>query len=152
MGPKIRQYTGDSRGHWEGNTLVVEITNINDQQDGGRFIPSQTTAVYPGSGETLRVTERYTRVDADTIEYRYTINDPETFTRPFTVLREWTRDDGFALAPGMCHENNEGLAGILAAARADEAWAVAYAEAEAVNRQRRLEEMKAEWAEGNKSR
>ena len=68
------------------------------------------------------------------------------------MLREWTRDDGFALVPGMCQENNEGLAGILAAARADEAWAVAYAEVEARNRQRRLEEMKAEWAEGNKSR
>ena len=153
LGPKIRQYTGDSRGHWEGNTLVVEITNINDQQDGGRFIPSQTTTLYPGSGETLRVTQRYTRVDADTIEFSYTVNDPETYTRPYTVLREWTRDDGFALTAGLCHENNEGLAGILAAARTDEQWAVAYAEAEAVNRQRRLEEMRAEWAaEGHEGR
>jgi hypothetical protein len=152
LGPKIRQWTGVSRGHWEGNTLVIETTNINDQQDGGRFIPSQTTAHYPGSGETLRVTERYTRLDADTIEHRYTINDPETFVRPYTILREWTRDDKFAMAPGVCHENNDGLVGVFAAGRADEAWSLRYTEAEQRNRQRRLEEMKAEWAERNESR
>ena len=153
LGPKIRQWTGVSRGHWEGNTLVVETTNINDQQDGGRFIPSQTTAHYPGSGETLRVTERYTRVDSDTIEHRHTTNDPETFIRPYTKLREWTRDDKFAMAPGVCHENNDGLVGVFSAGRADEAWSLRYTEAEQRNRLQRLEEMKAEWAaERNESR
>lgn len=153
LSPKIRQYMGDARGHWEGSTLVVEITNMNDYQDGGRYIPSQTTTLYPGTGLTLKLTERYTRVDADTIEYSYTVNDPETYVRPYTVLRDWTRDDSFAMAPGVCHENNDGLAGILAAGRADEAWALKYAEAEARNRLRRLEEMKAEWTESkNESR
>ena len=152
LGPKIRQYKGDSRGHWEGNTLVVEITHVNDQQDGGRFIPNQETALYPGSGETLRVIERYTRVDADTLEVRYTVDDPETFIRPFTVLREWTRDDHFAMAPGICHENNDGIAGIIAGHRADKQWALDYQKAQALNRQRRLEELKAEWAESKDSR
>ena len=152
LSPKIRQHKGDARGRWEGNTLVVEITNINDQQDGGRFIPSQATGLYPGSGETLRVIQRYTRVDAETLEYRYTVEDPETFVRPFTVLREWTRDDHFEMAPGICHENNDGIAGIIAAHRADKRWAIAYQEAQALNRKRRLEEMKAEWAEWKESR
>jgi hypothetical protein len=143
---KIRQFNGDARGHWEGNTLVVEITNMNAYQDGGRYIPSQTTTLYPGSGLTLTLTERYTRVSADTIEYSYTVNDPDTYVRPYTVLRDWTRDDSFAMAPGVCHENNDGLAGILASARADEAWALKYAEAEAQNRVRRLEEIKTELA------
>jgi hypothetical protein len=152
LSPKIRQHKGDARGRWDGNTLVVEITNINDQQDGGRFIPNQETALYPGSGETLRVTQRYTRVSAETLEYRATVEDPETFTRPFTRLREWTRADKFEVAPGICHENNDGMAGIIAGHRADKAWALAYQEAQAANRKRRLEEMKAEWGESKQSR
>ncbi len=150
LGPKIRQWRGDARGHWEGNTLVVEITNINDQQNGGSLIPSQTTAVFPGSGETLRVIERYTRVSADTVEYRATIDDPETYTRPYTVLHEWTLDDKFFMPPGQCQEGNAGMVGLLMSGRADEQWALDYAAAEQVNRQRRLEEMKAEWAAASK--
>jgi hypothetical protein len=79
------------------STLVVEIGNINDQQDGGRFI-SGTGGAYPGSGETLRVIERYTRVGPDMLEYRYTIIDPEVYVRPYTVLREWVLDNNYAVA------------------------------------------------------
>ena len=152
VGPKIRQWVGDARGHWEGNTLVVEITNINDQQDGGRFIPAHKTSTYLGSGETLRVIERFTRVDADTIEYRYTIDDPEVYTRPYTVLRELTRDDRYAMAPDQCHENNESMAAILAGARADEPWALGLAAERAREHQQRLEELKAEWETWKESR
>jgi hypothetical protein len=152
LGSKIRQWSGDARGHWEGNTLVVEITNINDQQNGGAIIPSQGGALYPGSGTTLRVIERYTRVDADTLEYRYTIDDPKTYTRPYTVLHELTRDDGYKMSPWQCHENNEGLAGILTAGRSDEQAGLAATAADARERKRRLEELKADWAERNKSR
>ena len=94
LSPKIRQWVGEARGHWEGNTLVVETTNINDQQDGGRLLPSHEVGMYPGSGETLRVIERFTWVDADTIEYGYTIDDPEVYTQPYTVRGELTREPG----------------------------------------------------------
>ena len=84
-GPEVDAWLGVQRGHWEGNTLVVETTNINDQQDGGRILPSHETGMHPGSGETLRIIERFTRLDADTLEYRYTVEDPVVYTRPFTV-------------------------------------------------------------------
>ena len=73
IGKDIRQYVGDPRGHWEGNTLVVEVTNFSDKTD------------FRGSRETLRLVERFTRVDADTIAYEVTIDDPTTFTRPWTL-------------------------------------------------------------------
>jgi hypothetical protein len=152
LGPKIRQWLGDARGHWEGNTLVVEITNINDQQNGGALIPSQEQNLYPGSGATLRVIERYTRLDANTLEYRYTIDDPETYTRPYTVLHDLTRDDEYKMSPAQCRENNEGLVGILTAARTDEQGALAATAADVAERKRRLEELKAEWAEWSKGR
>ena len=152
LSPKIRQWVGDRRGHWEGNTLVVETTNINDQQNGGRFVPSHKTSLYPGSGETLRVIERFTRVDADTLEYRYTVEDPEVYTRPYTVLRELTRErDSYTLLPAQCHENNDFMTQMLAGARADEPWAVGLAAERAGEHQQRLEELKAEWAEWDKS-
>ena len=118
-GPKIRQWLGDARGHWDGNTLVVEVTNFNDKQNGPILPAYGEATVYPGSGETLKLIERYTRLDADTIEYRYTVNDPETYTRPYTALNELTRDDRYAMYPAQCHENNN-LGGELANARADE--------------------------------
>ena len=153
LSPKIRQWVGDRRGHWEGNTLVVETRNINDQQDGGRFVPSHKTSLYPGSGETLRVIERFTRVDADTLEYRYTVEDPEVYTRPYTVLRELTRErDSYTLLPTQCHENNDFMTQMLAGARADEPWAVGLAAERAGEHQQRLEELKAEWEALKESR
>ena len=149
-GPQVDAWLGVPRGHWEGNTLVVETTNINDQQDGGRILPSHEVGIHPGSGKTLRVVERFTRLDADTLEYRYTVEDPVVYTRPFTVLRELTRDDGYATFPPQCQENNEGfMLGMLASGQADELGTLAFSREASQRRLRRLEELKAEWAEFN---
>jgi hypothetical protein len=75
----IRQWYGDSRGHWDGNTLVVDVTNFSPKVD------------YRGSRETLHLAERWTRVDADTLEYQVTIDDPKVWTKPWTVKQEFTR-------------------------------------------------------------
>jgi hypothetical protein len=114
----IGQWMGNSRGHWEGKTLVVETTRFN-----GKVRVSQHLAF--GLAEGGRVTERFTRVDADTIDYRFTVDDPATFTKPFTVSSpmEKIQEDLFEYA---CHEGNYAMQGILAGARAqDEAAAEA---------------------------
>jgi hypothetical protein len=103
----IRQWMGDSRGHWEGNTLVVDTTNFTDKTH------------FRGSDRNLHVVERFTRTDADTILYRFTIDDPTAFTKP------WTGEIAMSKAPGIiyeyaCHEGNYSLATMLAAARAEE--------------------------------
>jgi len=160
LGPKIRQYLGEARGRWEGDTLVVETTNVNDQQDGGPMLPvslgvaaliSPETEMYPGSGETLRVIERYRRLDDETIEYRATIEDPAVYTRPYTILHELGRDDAFFEAQYQCHENNEHfMAGILASARADSQTSEDLAR-EAATRWRALfDKLRAEWATWDK--
>jgi hypothetical protein len=105
--PSIRLWTGDPVGHWEGNTLVIETTNFTDKT---RF---------RGSTENLKVIERLTRVDANTISYQFTIDDPATFTKP------WTGELPFVATSGpiyeyACHEGNQSLVDILAGARAEE--------------------------------
>jgi hypothetical protein len=155
LGPKIRQWGGEQRGHWEGNTLVVETTNVNDQQNGGAIIPSRRTPTYPGSGETLRVVERYTRLADGTLEYRYTIDDPETYTRPWTAVYELAWEDPPKMAPlpsTGCHEYNRGVAHFLAGGREQQQLSIEYAEEAARDRQQRLEDLKAEWAEMNTRR
>ena len=153
-GPAIRQWLGDARGHWEGKTLVVEIANFNDKQDGGPIIPSSRNlgTNYAGSGERLRVIERFTPVDPQTLEYRYTIDDPQTYTRPYTVVQELTRDDHYMVLPSQCHEGNDGLAGQLASARADEKGAQENASLFRRERRQRIEDLKAEWASWQNSR
>ena len=107
--PSIRQWMGDSRGRWEGNTLVVETINFDPKTN------------YYGSRDTLHLIERYTRVDENTIDYQFTINDPRTFTRPWTVSRPMTRiTDGVSIFEYACHEGNYAMEGILAGARAQE--------------------------------
>jgi hypothetical protein len=107
----IRQWLGDSRGHWEGNTLVVETTNFNDQPNLFRF---------PASGPTSRVMERFTRVDAEHIDYQFTFEDPATYTRPWTAVLPMTRIAG-PIFEYACHEGNYGLTNILSGARAEDA-------------------------------
>jgi hypothetical protein len=107
VGQNIRQWNGDSRGHWEGNTLVVETTNFNDRV---RFRNST-----PG----VKVTERFTRVSQDAITYTFTIEDPATWTRSWTAEVPMTRTQGPIFEYG-CHEGNYGLANILRAARVEE--------------------------------
>ena len=118
VGPTIRQWLGDSRGRWEGETLVVETTNFTDKTN------------FRGSGAGLHVVERFTRVDADRLDYEFTVDDPTTWTRPWTAawpltsLRSEVGGLDQVAAPHMfeyaCHEGNYGLAGQLAGARAEE--------------------------------
>ena len=110
----VRQWMGDSRGYWDGDTLVVETTNFSDKT--ASFNPSVATAV--GTGTTLRLTERFSRVADDTLLYEYTVDDPNSFTAPFTVALPMKRGDG--MYEYACHEGNYGLLNILAGARAAE--------------------------------
>jgi hypothetical protein len=156
LDPAIRQYRGASRGHWDGNTLVVETTNINDKQDGGAILPAHLGVsgltspepwLYPGTGETLKLTERFTRRDAHTLDYRVTIEDPKVYTRPYTMLLEFQRDDQFFVHQYQCHENNSSMPNILASGRADPQYA---AESAAEVREKwriAWEKLKVDWAQ-----
>jgi hypothetical protein len=104
ISPNIRQWSGDSRGRWEGQTLVVETTNLTDRT---RF---------QGSTEALHVIERFTRVDAETVRYEFTVEDPKTWTRPWTAEIPMMRTEDF-IYEYACHEGNYDLANILRAAR-----------------------------------
>ncbi len=118
----IRQWLGDARGHWEGDTLVVETIHFNDQLDGGDYQPSHVTPTGPrGSGETLRVVERFTLTDANTIDYRVTVEDPQTFARPHTAAIPMQRSaKEVTLFEYACHEGNHAMVNLLHAGRADE--------------------------------
>jgi len=112
VAPAIRGWLGDSRGHWEGDTLVVDTTNYRDE------------AFMGISTEQLHVTERFSRADADTLKYEVTINDPGTWTKPWSYMTLWKRSPK-PVFEYACHEGNIGLEGILAGARADERAAAA---------------------------
>jgi hypothetical protein len=100
LASSIRQWPGDSRGRWEGNTLVVETTNFTDK-----------THFY-GSSAALHVVERFTRVDAETIRYEFTVNDPTSWTKPWTAEIPMKQADG-PLYEYACHEGNYDLGNIL---------------------------------------
>ena len=106
--PNIRPWHGDPRGHWEGNTLVVETTN---------FRPGNT--YQNANPATLRMIERFTRIDAETIEYKYTIDDPTTWTKPWSAIIPLSRVDG-PMFEYACHEGNNGAINILEGARAQD--------------------------------
>jgi hypothetical protein len=106
---RIRQWNGDSRGYWDQDTLVVETTNYRDT----------TTWRFPGS-QALRAVERFTRVGADSIDYRFTIHDDTTYTRPWTVELPLTSPPGYVIYEYACHEGNISIAHVLAGARAAE--------------------------------
>jgi hypothetical protein len=116
----IRMYLGDSRGRWEGDTLVVETTNLTDKVAIG-----SNGAGYPGDPgyhtEGIRIVERFTRTSDTTLEYRATVDDPQTWTRPWTLLIPLTRNDDYQLFEYACHEGNHAMRNILSGARADEA-------------------------------
>ena len=107
----IRQRWGDSRGRWEGDTLVVDVTNFSPKSD------------FQGAHGSLHLVERWTRLDADTIEYVVTIDDPTTWIRSWTVNQELKKQSDAAnriYYEPRCHEGNYGLAALLAGARASE--------------------------------
>ena len=103
----VQQWLGDARGHWEGNTLVVETTNFTDKT---RF---------RNTSDKLRLTERFTRTDPDTILYEFTVDDPATYTKPWTAQVTMSKSLS-RVYEYACHEGNYGMVGILAGARAEE--------------------------------
>ena len=111
----VRPWLGDSIGHWEGDTLVVETTNIKPAQ---LRQPSILWA-YRGASDDLKVTERFTRTGPDTVNYKFTMEDPATFTAPFSGELPFTRIDELIYQYG-CHEGNYAMQNILAGERARE--------------------------------
>jgi hypothetical protein len=104
--PSIRQWKGDSRGHWEGNTLVVDTVNFN------------SVMAYQNSGPNMHLTERFTRKGPDEILYEYTVSDPESFQKPWTVQMSMTKNPSdFVMYEYACHEGNYGIVGSLSGAR-----------------------------------
>ena len=109
--PNIRQWMGDSRGHWEGNTLVVETTNFSNKTS------------FRGASEHMHLVERFTRTDPETVLYQFTVDDPEAFTKSWSVEIPMTKTEG-PLFEYACNEGNYSLTDILDGARADERKAV----------------------------
>ncbi len=107
----MQQWLGNSRGHWEGDTLVVEAKNFTDMLGVG---------ARGNTSKNLKVTERYRRVDPEMIEYRATIEDPETFTAPFTYRVMFTTQPNYEVYEYSCHEGNSAVGGGLAGERAYE--------------------------------
>ena len=119
--PSIRQWYGDSRGHWEGNTLVIDVTNFSSKTD------------FQGSRENLHVIERWTRTGPDTIEYAVTVADPTVWTRPWTAKQDFLRQndqENRIYAEPRCIEGNYGLPGLLHGHRMED---LAFAEGRGVD-------------------
>ena len=107
LGDRLAQWSGDSRGHWEGDTLIVETANFDTDRN------------WRGSSTDVRVVERFTRMDADTLEYEYTVTDPDTWAAPWTVNLPMVRSD-LPLFEYACHEGNYAMETMLTGARTDE--------------------------------
>ena len=112
LGKNLRQWLGDSRGYWEGETLVVETTNFR-ANDGVVFLGADP--------ETYRITERFTRVDATSLNYEFTVEDPHTWTRPWTARIPWSKiDPAEQMYEYACHEDNYDMSHFLLGARTRE--------------------------------
>ncbi len=116
----IRQWNGDPRGRWEGDTLVVETTNYNDKGTIGTNIATRAIRGLPQT-EALHLVERFTPSGPDTIDYEVTIDDPGSFTRTWTVAMPLNRDPTYQIYEYACHEGNYGLVNSLSAGRAEDA-------------------------------
>jgi hypothetical protein len=101
---QVRQWLGDSRGHWEGNTLVVETTNFNDPKPATHFL---------GATDQIQLVERFTRIGPNTIRYQYTVTDPKTWTQPWSVDTTMPRVDPSMIYEFACHEQNYGLINVV---------------------------------------
>ena len=109
LGKNLHQWLGDSRGHWEGPTLVVETTNF--RHDPGVIFQG-------GNPDTYKITERFTRVDATTLNYEFTIDDPKTWTKPWTAVIPWNKiDPKEQMYEYACHEDNYDIVHFLSGAR-----------------------------------
>jgi hypothetical protein len=109
-GANIRLHMGDSRGHWEGNTLVVETINF----------PDQTLIANTPASEALRLVERFTRADADTVRYEVTVDDPKTWTSPWKISFPLKHEAGYQIFEYACHEGNYYMFDALSGARAED--------------------------------
>jgi hypothetical protein len=109
-GPEFKAWLGDSRGHWEGNTLVVETTNFNGQEQIGGVRTS----------DAMRLVERYTMTGPDTLNYELKVDDPKTWTSSWTVRFPLKRDNNYKLYEYACHEANYSMYNLLTGARAEE--------------------------------
>jgi hypothetical protein len=130
IGQSIRQYLGDSRARWDGDVLVVETTNLTDKTSiGGN-----------GNGlrhsDKMRITEQFKRVADDVIQYQFTVDDPVTYARPFTMSMPLTPLSGGVLLPYECHEGNLAVPNALSAERAEDR-ALAADLAKGIKRERR---------------
>ncbi|HVQ63334.1 MAG TPA: hypothetical protein VMT78_02295 [Terriglobia bacterium] len=103
----VRQWLGNAVGHWEGDTLVVETTNFTDKTS------------FQNSGPEMKLIERFTRTDNDTLMYEYTVNDPSTFVRPWTAQIPMSKTEG-PIWEYACHEGNYAMTNVLSGARAEE--------------------------------
>ena len=112
--PSIKMWLGDSRGRFEGDTLVVETTNFTDRTGVGVNGGGQRHS------EALKITERFTRVADDLIDYQMTVDDPQTWTAPWTMQMPLKRDDSYGMFEYACHEGNLAMFNILSGHRADE--------------------------------
>ena len=110
LGSNLRQWNGNSIGHWDGNTLVVETTNYS----------RGATFRFPVDTESLRATERFTRAAPDRIDYRFTIDDPATYTKPWTAALPLTGVPDYVIFEYACHEGNYSIRNVLSGARTQE--------------------------------
>jgi hypothetical protein len=117
--PSVRSYMGDSVGHWEGNTLVVETTNFN-----GALGIGPNGGGIPGSDD-MKLTERLTRLSDNSIKYELTVDDPKTYTGPWTISFPITHEPGYELYEYACHEGNNAMRNMITGTLADEAKAAA---------------------------
>ena len=114
----VRQFAGSSRGRWDGDTLVVETTNLR-QPFIRRWARPEHSLSRGDLSETARVTERFTRTGPDTLHYEFTVDDPGTWTRPWSGALPYTRSDG-PMFEFACHEGNYGMTNMMAGSRAEE--------------------------------
>jgi hypothetical protein len=112
LGGGLKQMLGDSRGHWEGNTLVIETTNFTDRLS----IPGSSAR----TSEALKITERITRIDPQMVDFQLRVDDPKTFTAPWTLRMTLTNQPGYEIYEYACHEGNRSVANALSGERAYE--------------------------------
>jgi hypothetical protein len=123
---RIRLWEGDSRGRWEGDTLVVDVRNFSDKTKGALPINASTGegsrngSIFTGTGGATHLVERFTRMGADMIRYEATINDPTVYTRPWTMALDLQRDDTYRVFEYACHEGNRAVENSLKGSRAQE--------------------------------
>jgi hypothetical protein len=111
VSPKIRTYMGDARGRWDGNTLVVETTNLNGRTG------AQANGNLMMLSDDAKIVEKFTRTGADTLQYEVTVADPRTWTKPWTASFPLRRDSSYGMFEYACHEGNHAMSNILSAAR-----------------------------------